>query len=621
MGLHHLGQVMGQVLGFGHCKSASTVSTTPDSTPSSTEGASEDFLEPQTAQEHSDDDLLTDSSLYWGTPRQMSLESMLSCGTPLGQQPSCFPGGFPSSGSPELPARGLEEATHGPGRKRPSKCDAAQTTKEKCSVPRGVVRTETIETFLAEEEDELEAYHVHVEVAGGHWHSVEQEIMPEPRDSTDGYPLQSSSEIPVLESIPIHQDPEEDTASESRLEMEPQEEGRLKGSPELGILPMEESGSQKDAEVFEAQTMEVETDSGRWMEDLYSDQTKPGQQQEASLSSKSGVGTMTEEEGAPSASSLQPVTEAENMVVELEVIGAAGVEIATETTKVKSLTDTVETVGSRDGLEPVEVMGTVEAMLPGACDCSVYTDDTIVCQHSLTPVTVPSVNETQEVTDVEMWADNWQSPRQPSAFEQSDHPKSQGLEAVDQSVTDLLYWEDVKKTGTVFGAIILILFSLTQFSGISVLAYLTLSVLSVTISLRLYTSALHLIYKTQEVHPFQVYLDLDIALSQEQMRKYFEVTVLYVTSAISHLRRLFLVGDLLDSLKFGVLLWLMTYVGAIFNGLTLTILATVAIFIVPLVYRKHKVHINQYLGLVRGQIKEFTAKIQAKLPGSKPKAE
>ncbi|GCC19420.1 hypothetical protein chiPu_0018367, partial [Chiloscyllium punctatum] len=72
---------------------------------------------------------------------------------------------------------------------------------------------------------------------------------------------------------------------------------------------------------------------------------------------------------------------------------------------------------------------------------------------------------------------------------------------------------------------------------------------------------------------------------------------------------------------FGVLLWLMTYVGAIFNGLTLTILVTVAIFIVPLVYRKHKVHINQYLGLVTGQIKEFTAKIQAKLPGSKPKAE
>ncbi|XP_041035269.1 reticulon-1-A-like isoform X3 [Carcharodon carcharias] len=190
-----------------------------------------------------------------------------------------------------------------------------------------------------------------------------------------------------------------------------------------------------------------------------------------------------------------------------------------------------------------------------------------------------------------------------------------------EKATDLLYWEDVKKTGTLFGAIILILFSLTQFSGISVLAYLTLSILSVTMSLRLYTSALHLIYKTQEVHPFQTYLDLDINLSQEQLRKYSEIIVLYVTSAISQLRRLFLVEDLLDSLKFGVLLWLMTYVGAVFNGLTLTILVAVAVFIVPLVYRKHKVHINQYLGLVRGHIQNLTSKIQAKLPGSKPKAE
>ncbi|XP_072405425.1 reticulon-2-like isoform X2 [Chiloscyllium punctatum] len=583
MGLHHLGQVMGQVLGFGHCKeSASTVSTTPDSTPSSTEGASEDFLEPQTAQEHSDDDLLTDSSLYWGTPRQMSLESMLSCGTPLGQQPSCFPGGFPGSGSPELPARGLGEATHSPGRKRPSKCNAAQTTKEKCPVPRGVVHTETIETFLAEEEDELEGYHVHVEVAGGHWHRVEQGTMPQLPDSTDGHLLQSSSVLPALESIPIHRDPEESTASESRLEME---EGQSEGSPELGFLRTEDSGSRKDAEVFEGQTVEVETDSGTWTEDLYSDQTEPTQRQEAPPSSNPDVESMTEEEGAPSDSSVQPFTEAEGMAVELEVMGAA--EDKTATGPTESLTDTVETVSWRDGLEPVGV-GRVAAMLPGGCDCCVYTDDAIVRQHSLTPVTVPSANETQQVTDEETQADNWQSPWQPSAFDQSDHPKSQNSKAVDQSVTDLLYWEDVKKTGTVFGAIILILFSLTQFSGISVLAYLTLSVLSVTISLRLYTSALHLIYKTQEVHPFQVYLDLDITLSQEQLRKYLEVTVLYVTSAISHLRRLFLVGDLLDSLKFGVLLWLMTYVGAIFNGLTLTILVTVAIFIVPLVYRKHK---------------------------------
>ncbi|XP_042201902.1 reticulon-1-A isoform X3 [Callorhinchus milii] len=190
-----------------------------------------------------------------------------------------------------------------------------------------------------------------------------------------------------------------------------------------------------------------------------------------------------------------------------------------------------------------------------------------------------------------------------------------------ETVTDLLYWEDVKKTGSVFGAIILVMFSLTQFSSISVLAYLTLSILSVTISLRVYTSVLHLVYKTQERHPFQVYLDMDITLSQEQLRKYTETLLLYITSSINHLRRLFLVQHLLESLKFGVLLWLMTYIGAVFNGLTIVILVVVTAFIVPLVYQKHKVQIDQYLGLLTGQINRIKAKIQAKFPSTKAAAQ
>ncbi|XP_055519495.1 mucin-19-like [Leucoraja erinacea] len=128
-----LRQDMGQVLGFGHCKeSASTVSTTPDSTPSSTEGVSEDFLEPQTGLDLSDDDVPSDPSQYWGTPRQMSLESALSCGAPL-VQAGCFPLDF---------AESVTEVPQGSRR---------QT--------RGLVRTETIETFLAEEREGREGRH------------------------------------------------------------------------------------------------------------------------------------------------------------------------------------------------------------------------------------------------------------------------------------------------------------------------------------------------------------------------------------------------------------------------------------------------------------------------------
>lgn len=51
-----------------------------------------------------------------------------------------------------------------------------------------------------------------------------------------------------------------------------------------------------------------------------------------------------------------------------------------------------------------------------------------------------------------------------------------------------------------------------------------------------------------------------------------DVAVAHANAAVSELRRLFLVEDFVDSLKFGVLLWCLTYVGSWFNGMTLIII-------------------------------------------------
>uniref|UniRef100_A0A674GCX9 Reticulon n=1 Tax=Taeniopygia guttata TaxID=59729 RepID=A0A674GCX9_TAEGU len=149
---------------------------------------------------------------------------------------------------------------------------------------------------------------------------------------------------------------------------------------------------------------------------------------------------------------------------------------------------------------------------------------------------------------------------------------------------DLLYWRDIKQTGIVFGSLLLLLFSLTQFSVVSVVAYLALAGLSATISFRIYKSVLQAVQKTDEGHPFKAYLEMEMNLSQDQIQKYTDCLQLYVNSTVKELRRLFLVQDLVDSLKFAVLMWLLTYVGALFNGLTLLIMAVVSMFTLPVVY-------------------------------------
>ncbi|XP_037343025.1 reticulon-1a isoform X2 [Pungitius pungitius] len=186
---------------------------------------------------------------------------------------------------------------------------------------------------------------------------------------------------------------------------------------------------------------------------------------------------------------------------------------------------------------------------------------------------------------------------------------------------DLLYWRNVKQSGAVFSSVLLLLFSLTQFSVVSVGAYLALAALSASISFRIYKSVLQAVQKTDEGHPFKAYLEVEIALSQDQISKYADKILLYTNTCMKELRRLFLVQDLIDSLKFAVLMWLLTYVGALFNGLTLLILAVVSMFSMPVVYEKHQAQIDQYVGLIRTHVNSVVGKIQAKIPGAKRKEE
>uniref|UniRef100_A0AAY4CC46 Reticulon n=1 Tax=Denticeps clupeoides TaxID=299321 RepID=A0AAY4CC46_9TELE len=146
------------------------------------------------------------------------------------------------------------------------------------------------------------------------------------------------------------------------------------------------------------------------------------------------------------------------------------------------------------------------------------------------------------------------------------------LTPVCPAVLDLLYWRECRRSGLVFGGLQLLLLCLTQFSVVSVCAYIALATLSTTISFRIYKSILQAVQKSDEGHPFKSYLEVDVALTPAQMSAGVEKIQLYATCLLKELRRLFLVQDLVDSVKFAVLMWLPTYVGALFNGLTLLIL-------------------------------------------------
>jgi len=66
-----------------------------------------------------------------------------------------------------------------------------------------------------------------------------------------------------------------------------------------------------------------------------------------------------------------------------------------------------------------------------------------------------------------------------------------------------VYWRDPKKSGLVFGSVLLVLLSLSICSLISVVAYASLLALIGAIVFRVYKSILQAVQKTDDGHPFK----------------------------------------------------------------------------------------------------------------------
>ncbi|KAM9734148.1 reticulon-3-B-like isoform 2-T5 [Menidia menidia] len=180
----------------------------------------------------------------------------------------------------------------------------------------------------------------------------------------------------------------------------------------------------------------------------------------------------------------------------------------------------------------------------------------------------------------------------------------------------LVHWEEPKKSAAAFGLSLLVLLSVATLSVISVVSYLLLASLCVTITFRVYKSVVQAIQKSDEGHPFRTLLEKDISVSPEAVQQVTDQCLLHLNSLTAQTRRLLLVEDLVDSLKLAAVMWVMTYIGAVFNGITILILADIIFFTTPLVYQKKKAQIDRVLDSARCRLEDSLQKVQERLPGA-----
>ncbi|XP_035479636.1 reticulon-2a isoform X2 [Scophthalmus maximus] len=169
-------------------------------------------------------------------------------------------------------------------------------------------------------------------------------------------------------------------------------------------------------------------------------------------------------------------------------------------------------------------------------------------------------------------------------------------------VMDLIYWKDTERTGMVLTGLVVGLLSLFQLSIITVVSTVSLAVMCFTISVRIYYQLLYILNWGDGKHPFKSYLDLDISFSGEQAELYMQKAIVMGLSAVDTLKRLFFVGNVFDSLKLLVLMYLVTYLGDLCNGLTLFIISVIAVFSLPLFYRHRQAQVDGFFAKIQANI-------------------
>merc|ERR1712173_521003 len=183
-------------------------------------------------------------------------------------------------------------------------------------------------------------------------------------------------------------------------------------------------------------------------------------------------------------------------------------------------------------------------------------------------------------------------------------------------LNSLVYWDNPRDSGIAFGSVLVCLLAVRYISLISVVGNLALALVTATMSFRIYKSVLAAVNKTNEGHPFKQFLEVDVTLPADKVSSLSDSFFSKLNSILLKLKSILLVENAVESVKFAVAMYLLTYVGAILNGLTLIPLSWVAAFSAPRVYRDNQKQIDEAILPLKTKFDDLQVKLQAALPAS-----
>ena len=117
----------------------------------------------------------------------------------------------------------------------------------------------------------------------------------------------------------------------------------------------------------------------------------------------------------------------------------------------------------------------------------------------------------------------------------------------------ILYWEDPIQSGAVFGTVLVVLLSLASYSLITVVSYTCLTLLMVVLGVKAYSYVMVMMKKAEPgSDPLAKVSAMPVTIPTETISNMSPCVAGTLNKVTTELRRLFLVENMVDTLKFGV---------------------------------------------------------------------
>ena len=181
---------------------------------------------------------------------------------------------------------------------------------------------------------------------------------------------------------------------------------------------------------------------------------------------------------------------------------------------------------------------------------------------------------------------------------------------------NLWMWTHPPASGLALVSGLAVLISLVKFSLISVVSHTLLSVLLIGVAARVYVHLMGFLKKPC-TDPLDNVRDIDVTLPSEQVEAFVTRSAEQLNTVASSLKSLILVENVVESIKFGVLMYILSFIGAMFNTLSLLILTWIGAFIFPTVYDQNQEKFDDLAAQLTEKYHAINDKINSMVPAAK----